>query len=219
MKKTNTSIWHLVTIIFFGFSSFINAQSLEMAKNIDPRLVGTWAGSEKDQQIEGVSKEWEMTRKKDGTFVLDFKAISQDEVEEFTEEGTWWTDKNNFYEYHENSDKTDSYTFEVLNDNEIKFEMTSSEVDFNEPNYTFVDKRKTPNTEIAKDGSSIKDAIKVKSVTEEYAYVRNNCDDCKLLGQALLFENGKPYDRINVKNKEGKEISYYFDISSFFGKF
>ena len=219
MKKTNTSIWHLVTIIFFGFSSFINAQSLEMAKNIDPRLVGTWAGSEKDQQIEGVSKEWEMTRKEDGTFVLDFKAISQDEVEEFTEEGTWWTDKNNFYEYHENSDKTDSYTFEVLNDNEIKFEMTSSEVDFNEPNYTFVDKRKTPNTEIAKDGSSIKDAIKVKSVTEEYAYVRNNCDDCTLLGQALLFENGKPYDRINVKNKEGKEISYYFDISSFFGKF
>ena len=61
--------------------------------------------------------------------------------------------------------------------------------------------------------------LKVNSVPEEYTYVRGHCDDCEVLGQSLMFENNKPFDKIDVKNKEGKEVSYYFDISSFFGKY
>lgn len=219
MKKINTSTLSLLIIVILGFTSCSTIKSLPNRKTIDKRLVGTWAGSEKDQQIEGVSKEWEMLRKEDGTFVLDFKAITPNETEEFTEKGTWWIEQNKFFEYHTDSNKTDTYKFEVLNKNEIKFEMLNTDVDFENPNYTFIDTRKTLTKKKVKDGSSIENAIKVKSVSGEYAYVRKNCEGCELLGQALLFKNKKPYDKINVRTKAGKELSYYFDISSFYGKF
>ena len=219
MKKLNLSILTLLTLIIFALSSCKTNQTLANGKSIDPRLVGIWAGSEKDQQIEGVSKEWEMTRNQDGTYVLDFKATYPDEVEEITETGTWYTEKNKFYEYHKNSNKTDTYTFEVLNKDEVKFVMIDSEIKFDEPNYTFIDKRKASSNETVKDGSSFESAIKVNSVPEEYAYIRGHCEDCELLGQSLIFENNKPFDKIDVKNKEGKEVSYYFNISSFFGKY
>lgn len=166
MKKLSLPILPLLTLIVLAFSSCKTNQSLVNGKSIDPRLVGTWAGSEKDQQVEGFSKEWEMTRNQDGTFVLDFKAISQDEVVESIETGTWYTDKNKFYEFHTESNKTDSYTFEVLNKDEVKFVMIDSEVNFDKPNYTFIDKRKAASKATVKDGSSFENAIKVKSVPE-----------------------------------------------------
>ena len=217
MKRINIST--LILLIIIGFTSCSTIKSLPNGKTIDKRLVGTWAGSEKDQQIKGLSKEWEMLRKEDGTFVLDFKAIAPEETQEFTEKGTWWIEQDKFFEYHTESDKTDTYKFEVLNKNEIKFEMLNTDIHFENPNYTFIDKRKVLTNKKVKDGSSIANAIKVKSVPDEYAYVRKNCEGCLLIGQALLFENKKPYDRINVKTKDGKEKSYYFDISSFYGKF
>ncbi|WP_298427242.1 hypothetical protein [uncultured Kordia sp.] len=70
-----------------------------------------------------------------------------------------------------------------------------------------------------KDGSSVENAIKVKSVPEEYAYVKKACQGCQLLGQALIFEDKKPYDVLKLKKPDGTEVSYYFDISSFYGKF
>lgn len=219
MKRINISTLSLLIIIILGLTSCSTIKSLPNGKTIDKRFVGTWAGSEKDQQIKDVSKEWEMLRKDDGTFILDFKAITPEETQEFTEKGTWWIEQNKFFEYHTDSDKTDIYKFEVLNKNEIKFEMHNTDVEFENPNYTFIDKRKTLTNKKVKDASSIANAIKVKSVSDEYAYVRKNCEDCELVGQALLFENKKPYDRINVKTKDGKEKSYYFDISSFYGKF
>lgn len=69
-----------------------------------------------------------------------------------------------------------------------------------------------------KDGLSLETAIKVKGIDEEYKYVRNNCDNCQMQGQALLQHKGKPYDKLMVKNAKGEVVSYYFDISSFFGK-
>lgn len=69
-----------------------------------------------------------------------------------------------------------------------------------------------------KDGSSVKNAIKVKSIPEEYAYVKKACKGCQLLGQALIFKDKKPYDILNLKKPDGTEVSYYFDISSFYGK-
>ncbi|RXJ50663.1 hypothetical protein [Gelidibacter gilvus] len=71
---------------------------------------------------------------------------------------------------------------------------------------------------IQRDGSSFEKAIIVKSVSEEYDYVRKVCADCQLLGQSLVFEKKKPYDILQLTKSNGEDISYYFDISKFFGK-
>jgi len=73
-------------------------------------------------------------------------------------------------------------------------------------------------SDIVRDGSSIKKAIIVRSVAEEYEYVRKLCPDCELQMQMLIFDKKKPYDVLEVKNSEGETISYYFDISKFYGK-
>ena len=69
-----------------------------------------------------------------------------------------------------------------------------------------------------RDGSSFKKAIIAKSISAEYEYVRKVCSDCQLLGQFLVFEKKKPYDILKLKKSNGESISYYFDISKFYGK-
>ncbi len=109
----------------------------------DSRLVGIWTGSEKDNQEEGLSKEWTMTRNADGTFFLDFKTkMKGGKTDRFTEKGKWWVKDNKFYEYHEESDMTDVYTFEVLNINQIKFKVFEMSFDQNNNEYEFIDTRK-----------------------------------------------------------------------------
>lgn len=71
---------------------------------------------------------------------------------------------------------------------------------------------------VQRDGSSFEKAIIAKSVSDEYEYVRKVCSDCQLLGQSLVFEKKKPYDILRFKKSNGEEVSYYFDISKFFGK-
>jgi len=34
----------------------------------------------------------------------------------------------------------------------------------------------------------------------------------------LIFEKKKPYDLLEVEKPDGSKASYYFDISSFYGK-
>ena len=68
------------------------------------------------------------------------------------------------------------------------------------------------------DGSSIENAIKVSSISEEYKYARANCKNCQLVMQSLIFEKNKPYDLLEFKNPDGEKIIYYFDISKFYGK-
>lgn len=69
-----------------------------------------------------------------------------------------------------------------------------------------------------RDGSSFEKAIVVQSVAAEYEYVRMACSDCQLLGQSLAFDKKKPYDILRLKKSNGDDISYYFDISKFYGK-
>lgn len=69
----------------------------------------------------------------------------------------------------------------------------------------------------ANDGSSFEKAIVVKSIKEEYAYVKKVCPECKLKKQALRQNNKKYYDVLYF-DKDGTEVIYYFDINSFFGK-
>jgi uncharacterized protein YcfL len=71
---------------------------------------------------------------------------------------------------------------------------------------------------VQRDGSSFEKAIIAKSISAEYKYVRKVCSDCQMLGQSLVFEKKKPYDIIKLKKSNGENVSYYFDISKFFGK-
>jgi hypothetical protein len=212
-----TIMLFIVTLTLSSCSSLV---SLPNEKKIDKRLVGNWQGSEIDKQIIGMKKEWKMVRNNDGTFSLDFKTNNDGDISEFTENGNWWVEGNKFYEYHEVSGKTDTYLYSVLNKDQIQFEMLNTGVDFDDKNYTFIDTRinEKINNNKVKDGLSIESAIKVKSVSEEYDYIRKNCSNCKPSGQSLIKNNGKPYDVIRVINQDGKEVSYYFDISSFYGK-
>lgn len=67
-------------------------------------------------------------------------------------------------------------------------------------------------------GSSFENAISVKSVSEEYAWLRRNFQGFTFIQQSLVFENNKPYDVLKIITSSGKEKSIYFDISSFYGK-
>ena len=71
---------------------------------------------------------------------------------------------------------------------------------------------------VQRDGSSFEKAIIAKSISAEYEYVRKVCSDCQILGQSLIHVKEKPYDILELKKPNGEKVSYYFDISKFFGK-
>lgn len=71
---------------------------------------------------------------------------------------------------------------------------------------------------IDRDGSSFEKAIIVNNISEEYAYAKKVCSDCSFIQQALVFEKRKPYDILTFKKPGGQTVEYYFDISSFYGK-
>ena len=115
---------------------------LSSGKEIDDKLVGVWVGSEKNKQIEGVEKTWEMKRNSDGKFELDFNFTENGKSYELHETGNWWIEKGRFYEFHDTSGKTDIYKYEVLDDNRIKFSSKQIGVEMNTDNYEFIDTRK-----------------------------------------------------------------------------
>ena len=79
------------------------------------------------------------------------------------------------------------------------------------------------------DGSTIENAIIINAqstidgVVAEYQYISNKHgernSDWKLKYQFLIKKNDRHFDAIVVKLKNGQELTYYFDISMFIGKF
>jgi hypothetical protein len=128
------------TFLFLSCSNKL--VKLENNKSIDARLVGTWVGNEKDKQIEGAEKSWEMNRKSDGTFVLDFKFMIKGRTQKHIETGTWWIEKGKFHEFHDVSGKTDIYKYTVLDENRVKFTSEQMSVEMNSEIYEFIDTRK-----------------------------------------------------------------------------
>ncbi len=69
-------------------------------------------------------------------------------------------------------------------------------------------------------------AISVDSVEEEYRYIQQiSCVQCESKGslkldlQSLIFEENKPYDKLDCQCQNcGAKKSFIFDISNFFGK-
>ncbi|MBO7053343.1 MAG: hypothetical protein J6W27_02840 [Alphaproteobacteria bacterium] len=60
--------------------------------------------------------------------------------------------------------------------------------------------------------------IPVKSVSEEYEYVRNHYDGYTTVSQYLVKDSltNKNSDVLEIQNAEGDTKYLYFDISSFF---
>ena len=79
------------------------------------------------------------------------------------------------------------------------------------------------------DGSSMDTAVVIHAsstrvgIHAECAYVAlrhgQSGRDWTPESQSLLAQDGRHFDVVNIKTRDGCVVSYYFDISSFFGKF
>ncbi len=128
----------IIALLLFNIVSF----SQQETKKTDPNLFGTWSGSEKDGQEKGMTKNWIMHRFEDGTFVLLFTTVKDSVVDNFSEKGRWWVDdKGVFHEYHNNSKMTDTYTYKVLDANNVKFKAKSMSMEMSNQEYEFIDTR------------------------------------------------------------------------------
>ena len=63
----------------------------------------------------------------------------------------------------------------------------------------------------------VEQAIEVKSISEEYEYIKENCDGCQIMQQSLILIKKRPYDVLEVLKPNGDKAEYYFDISNFYG--
>lgn len=74
------------------------------------------------------------------------------------------------------------------------------------------------------DGSSMVNAIPIKApnektgVTAEYRWIAEHFPGYRRGAQALLNNNGRFYDAINITTASGEHRKIFFDITDYFGK-
>jgi len=68
------------------------------------------------------------------------------------------------------------------------------------------------------DGLSCTTRVPVPGISAEYAWVRRHYPGAQVKMQALGECAGAPADELYVMTAAGRQITLYFDISSFFGK-
>ena len=135
--KTNLK---LIMLLFLSVCLFSNLSANK--KSVDNRLVGSWWGSEKDEQVKGVLIKWIQHRYSDGTFVTCFTNVYEDGTEDSSiEKGKWWVEKDMLFEQSKKSKKPDIYSFEVVDKDHIIFSAKKLTVKFENKNYKFVDTR------------------------------------------------------------------------------
>ena len=64
----------------------------------------------------------------------------------------------------------------------------------------------------------ISDCSNTESVKQEYIEVRKRFGNYQLIRQSLQDKSGIIYDVLELKLEDGREITFYFDITDFFGK-
>ena len=94
--------------------------------------------------------------------------------------------------------------------------------------YTFLTGVSGPTT-AGGDGSSAEEAVVINAtssivgVPEEHDYIGRVCGkkdvDYTLRKQMLMSQNGRSYDVLEIEMKDGSVRSFWFDITSFFGRF
>ena len=69
-----------------------------------------------------------------------------------------------------------------------------------------------------RDGSSAEKAVIVGSVRSEYLYIDRAWAGSDIMSQVVTEKDGKPYDVVRIKTKDGSERDLWFDISKFYRK-
>lgn len=64
----------------------------------------------------------------------------------------------------------------------------------------------------------ISDCSNIEGVEQEYIEVRERFGNYQLIRQSLQDQSGRMYDVLEMKLKDDREITLYFDITDFFGK-
>jgi hypothetical protein len=125
---------NICIFLLMAFSQFATAQT-----QLDPKMFGSWNGSEKNQQKVGLEKHWIQHRFPDGTFILLFTIIEDGEVSTFAEKGKWWTENGEFHEFHNNSGLTDIYTYKFIDDDHVRLKSKLLSLNFDNAEYEFTD--------------------------------------------------------------------------------
>ena len=131
--KTKLAILILTSILLFSCATTKTSDD----NKLKSKLIGTWSGSEEDNQIQGVTKYWIQIRSKNGTFTKLFTSIQNCEVESHIEKGKWWVKDGVFYEKFKGDGMTDSYSIEVIDDNNLKFKAKKLSLEFDNKEYEF----------------------------------------------------------------------------------
>lgn len=132
----------LSLIILTSFLLFSCATTKTVTDNkLKTKLIGTWSGSERDNQKLGLTKHWIQIRNKNGTYVLLYLAIENCEVDNEVEKGKWWVKAGVFYEKFDGDGKTDVYAVEMLDDNNVKFKAKELSLKFDNKEYEFTETR------------------------------------------------------------------------------
>ena len=131
MKK-NLILIVFIAVVCLAFTTFKENNKDEK------KFLGSWIGSEKDNQKKDLTKHWIQNRYKDGTFVLMFTTIENCVVEHMTERGKWSIKDGLFYELH-NDGKTDIYSYEIIDDYHIKFKAKQMGIEQENKEYEFID--------------------------------------------------------------------------------
>ncbi|MBI3510861.1 MAG: hypothetical protein HY064_09355 [Bacteroidetes bacterium] len=70
------------------------------------------------------------------------------------------------------------------------------------------------------DDAVVIDATKESDgTTAEYDWLKVHYPGYALIKQTLVYNNNKPYDKMDIRTADGEKKTIYFDISAFFGKF
>lgn len=84
--------------------------------------------------------------------------------------------------------------------------------------------RTSSHASIGQEGTSIQTSVPIKAtnsaegVAAEYAWIARKHPGFKRESQSLLLEGKRAYDLIEITTADGKRMAYYFDVTSFFGK-
>jgi hypothetical protein len=130
----------LLILTSFLFLSFISIKTSDDDK-LKNKLIGSWSGSEEGYQIKGVTKYWVQERKKNGTLILMYTAITECKAINLVERGKWWIKDGLFYEVMDGSDKPDIYEVKILEDGKIHFKAKVLTIEFENEAYEFTETR------------------------------------------------------------------------------
>ena len=108
---------------------------------VDTRLVGSWSGTEKDNENIGLEKYWVQNRTSDGRFILLLIMDRDGIVNQYATSGKWWVKNGLFYEKFDADNKTDIFRYEFLNDDIVKFSAESLSLEMENEKYQFIENK------------------------------------------------------------------------------